>query len=99
MLKAIPFRRQSLPFCNSVSLCGIFRSGPWGPAMPDIYYTSEDLATLRTALERVCEVMGIKPDSEEGDLIASKLLLLFQAGATDVDQLVAGFANLDGGVD
>ncbi len=62
-------------------------------------YSPDDLATLRRALVRVCELMGVATGGAEAELVADKLLLLFQAGATDVDQLVAGFSHLGGGVD
>ncbi len=73
----------------------------YGPPMKpvDYVYSSEDLTTLRSALERVCQCMGLDREGEEAELVGSNLLLLFWSGATDVDQLISAFVQLGDGSD
>jgi hypothetical protein len=58
-------------------------------APQEIVYYPNELANLRAALERVCASIDLAPESVEAEEIATRLLQLFGAGTTDVDQLVS----------
>jgi len=51
------------------------------------------LAVLEQALSKVCEIRGISAGTYEHETMASRVFLLYSAGVTSLEELVAGLTN------
>jgi hypothetical protein len=51
------------------------------------FLDSEDMQTLRRAIDIRCKDLNIRADSSEAEMIASQLIELFQSGVTDEEEL------------
>lgn len=51
------------------------------------FLDSEDMETLRRAIDARCKDLNIRSDSPEAEMIASQLIELFQSGVTDEEEL------------
>ncbi len=53
------------------------------------FLDSGDMEKLTRAIDARCRDLNIRPDSLEGQMVASQLLDLFQSGVTDQEELCA----------
>ncbi|URK88202.1 hypothetical protein LP421_12565 [Rhizobium sp. RCAM05350] len=51
------------------------------------FLDSEEMEKLSRAIDARCVELNIRPDSIEGQMVASQLLNLFQSGVTDEAEL------------
>lgn len=51
------------------------------------FLNSEDLEKLSRAIDARCRMLSIRPDSADGQMVASQLFALFRSGITDETEL------------